>query len=285
MTKWEINDLLHIVAVYGEGHTNTLPNVKHLYKRIEDVELLSSYFYRIIESKRVRECLEFLTKVGVMDVLIYDFHKIYNMEQPKKYHIKDVFNHTVDVVERGASLDHKIAGLLHDIGKIYTYSYDEKSGVHFYGHQEYSYIIAKKFLKKINYDNNSIKKILYAVKFHMTWKDASLNHKTIIKYINNYGKDNVIFFIELAINDSNRQNSQSTKHLYEYIEFVKQYTPPKIKKLPFGGKDIMDVYNVKGKLVGKLKNMLIDNFENVENVTYEMCKSYLDIKIKDIRGE
>ena len=77
--------------------------------------------------------------------LIPELEKSKGFKQNNDWHIYDVYNHTLNVVDNVPSdLNLRLAALFHDIGKPDTYTEDENGVGHFYGHWDKS---KEKFLK------------------------------------------------------------------------------------------------------------------------------------------
>jgi len=80
-----------------------------------------------------------------------------------------------------------------------------------------------------------------------------MNKKTIRKMIAKYGKDQFMFFLDLALADSKRPERRQI--IYDIINFVKtdNYVPEQQMKMPVNGDMIMEHFNIKpGKEVGRL---------------------------------
>ena len=71
-------------------------------------------------------------------------------DQHNPYHEKDVFNHTLDVIDNMENdLILRLAALFHDIGKPETFSLDKNGIGHFYGHNVKSAEITEKIMKRL----------------------------------------------------------------------------------------------------------------------------------------
>ncbi len=84
------------------------------------------------------------------------------------HHHLDVWNHTLEVVKNidSKDLELKMAALLHDIGK--PFSYQDSEVRHFHGHPEVSYQMTKEILKKLGYEEDFIDNVSYLVRMHDT---------------------------------------------------------------------------------------------------------------------
>lgn len=85
------------------------------------------------------------------------------------HHNLDVWKHTIKVVEglQSADLEVKMAGLLHDIGKPFSYQEDNEIR-HFHGHPNISAQMSEVILTRIGYEQDFIDNVCYLVKMHDT---------------------------------------------------------------------------------------------------------------------
>lgn len=88
------------------------------------------------------------------------------------HHHLDVWGHTLEVVEniKSKDLETKMAALLHDIGK--PFSYQDEEVRHFHGHPEVSAKMTKEILKRMGYSETFIKDVIYLVSEHDTIIDV-----------------------------------------------------------------------------------------------------------------
>lgn len=83
------------------------------------------------------------------------------------HHHLDVWNHTLEVVSNvDEDLELRMAALLHDIGK--PFSYQEGEIRHFHGHPEVSFLMTKNILKRLGYEEEFIDNVSYLVRTHDT---------------------------------------------------------------------------------------------------------------------
>ena len=102
-------------------------------------------------------------------------------EQNNPWHIYDVWNHTLVALGNAPNdLDIRLALLLHDIGKPYSYQDDEK-GRHFKNHALKSYEISSKILLRLEYSENKIEELCFYIKKHSTDIDLSKVNNTNYK--------------------------------------------------------------------------------------------------------
>lgn len=163
---------------------------------------------RILVGKNVVRSLKFLVKTELMRHLIPEIYSIINLHQNTKYHCKDVWNHTLDVINNTPAIKNlRWAALLHDIGKASTLTI--KNGeIHFYCHEVVSAKTAEKVCDRFKMSNADKKEIIFLVKNHMKanlykqeWKNS-----TVWKFVKEAGEylDNLLLLSQADITSHNK---------------------------------------------------------------------------------
>lgn len=108
----------------------------------------------------------------LLDV-IPELNYMIGFEHKHPHHHLDVWQHTLEALNNlnTNDLEIKMAVLLHDIGKPFSYQDDEVR--HFHGHPEVSYEMTKKILVRLGYNEEFIKNVSYLVKTHDTIIDVN----------------------------------------------------------------------------------------------------------------
>lgn len=121
----------------------------------------------IISTGKIEENLEFLKEK------IPEITNMIGFEHNHPHHHLDVWNHTLEVIKNinNQDLELKMAALLHDIGKPFSYQDDEVR--HFHGHPEVSSKISENILKRLGYDEKFVKDVCYLVRTHDTIIDPN----------------------------------------------------------------------------------------------------------------
>lgn len=116
--------------------------------KVVSKERITNEFLQILMSEKPSKGLDLLYKAGVMKLIFPEFANLAGVEQRKDYHHKDVFYHTLQVVDNIALKTDKLwlryAALLHDIGKPPTKRFVEGTGWTFHGHEDYGARMLKK---------------------------------------------------------------------------------------------------------------------------------------------
>lgn len=105
-------------------------------------------------------------------LMIPELEKSKGFKQNNEWHIYDVYDHILNVVDNvELNINLRLAALFHDIGKPDTYTEDENGVGHFYGHWDKSNEIFLKFAKRNRLDKKQIIQISKLIKYH----DVNIN--------------------------------------------------------------------------------------------------------------
>ena len=117
---------------------------------------------RILLNKTINENMEYI--FGLIPELAF----MVGFEHRHPHHHLDVWEHTLKVVEniQVNDLEIIIAGLLHDIGKPFSYQDDEVR--HFKGHPQVSAKISQNILRRLGYRDKFVEHVEYLVRTHDT---------------------------------------------------------------------------------------------------------------------
>lgn len=224
-----------------------------------------------------------LYQTGLTKVMLPEFDDMMETTQNTPHHRFSVGEHTICAME-GIRADKvlRLSMLLHDVAKPVTKTTDEKGRDHFYGHPEKSAKMAEQILRRLKYDNDTIKRVIKFVRFHDDKPKADIVsvRKTISKIGAEYYPDLFEVFIadRLAQSEYKRDEKmayvESYKRLYEKITADKDCL--KIADLAVSGKDLMEHGIPQGPAVGeKLAFLLEYVLENPKENTREALLSHL----------
>jgi len=242
-------------------------------------ERINAEFSKILISKNFILGLQLLKDTGILSWMIPEFSKIDEIKKQGKHHgIKTLWEHTLEVLFVSKNtVEHRLAALLHDIGKISTLSLDDSGDIHFFGHQHISSNIAKRFLKDFKFNNEQIEKIVLAIKLHMDFI-SEIQIKTLRKKILQHSKENMLFAIDLAIADTKTPIRRSIIHEIKTFILNDEVIKEDKIKLPINGHDIMERFNLKpSKIVGELLKIVEDIFLN--NPTINISEIWKELEL------
>jgi len=140
--------------------------------------------------------------------LIPDLAKCKGFEQNNCWHIYDVYEHILKVVDGVSSnLTVRLAALFHDIGKPYVYTKDELGVGHFCGHWNKSKEIFMSFAKEYNLNEDLVKTVFKLIIYHdLNFENISDAMENVI--LNGFTKEELMMLFELKESDLLAQNEQ-----------------------------------------------------------------------------
>ena len=148
--------------------------------------------------------------------LIPELDKCKGFEQNNDWHIYDVYEHILHVVDNvSPNLIIRLAALFHDIGKPLSYTEDENGVGHFYGHWEASQKIFIEFANKYNIDLNIREKVSQLIYYHDI-NISKLDNVELKEIIDKFSNEVIIQLFELKRADLLAQNKKYNYILNEY---------------------------------------------------------------------
>ena len=258
--------------------SKTYQSMKNKVERIKIVsgERIGEEINKILLLDKPSRAFCMLDDIGLLDILFPELKQTQNIEQPRPYHDKDVYNHTMEVLDKIPSdLLLRMTALFHDIGKVKTQS--KKNGkISFINHETISSNLAKKILMRLKYPMNFIKKVCFLIENHMypkmydsKWKDSSVR-----RFVNKLG-DNIENIRLLNIADTKNFNNE----LFNRVKILKQKNMLMPKEELFNGNELIKIFNKPaGKWINEvkeyIKNLQFDNPKITKNEVLEKLKKY-----------
>ena len=101
--------------------------------------------------------------------VIPELQPMLGFDQCSPHHAYDLFAHTAHVVENvPADLTLRWAALLHDTGKVPTFTQDATGRGHFYGHAQESARMAEDILRRLQAPDAFRQRVVTLIELHMT---------------------------------------------------------------------------------------------------------------------
>jgi len=128
-------------------------------------ERIAQEMSKLLVALRAADSLRLLCDLGLMQHIVPELLAMRGMRQDI-YRYKDVFEHTLHVVENiEPELVLRWAALLHDIGKPRTIS-KIKGETHFFGHELVGVGMSRRILSRLRYDHDLIQRVTRLVGMH-----------------------------------------------------------------------------------------------------------------------
>jgi poly(A) polymerase len=164
-------------------HEEVLASVAELRNALTTVsaERIRDEFSRLITGDSPGRALKLADKTGITELFLPELSAL-KLEQDPVHRHKDVFLHTLAVVERTRRDDEvlRLSALLHDIGKPKTRKI-EPGGVTFHHHEVVGAEMAQKRLKALRYPNETVFAVTELIRLHhrfhtyrLGWSDSAV---------------------------------------------------------------------------------------------------------------
>ena len=236
-----------------------------LAPRLEKVSIdrIREEFFKILLSKKPSRGFLLMRSLGILKEVIPELIPAIGFDQRNPYHDRSVFQHTLTVMDNTPPVLHvRLAALLHDIGKPYTFTLDDKGIGHFYGHDKASVKIGKEILARLNCSTDLTERTLMLVKEHMI-HHPDLKKKGLKRQLQRVGEDRIHDLIDLQIADrlsksgnNDISNLLAKKRAIEAILDAKE--PFCRKHLALNGDDLKAMGYSEGKIIGKILEYLLN---------------------------
>jgi len=140
--------------------------------------------------------------------LIPELSMCKNFNQNNVWHVYDVFEHILHVVDGVPNnIVLRIAALFHDVGKPFVYKEDENGVGHFFGHWDKSNEIFCKFALKYEIEENTKNTISNLILYHDLNIDK-LSDERLEELINKFNNNDIIMLFQLKKSDLLAQNKE-----------------------------------------------------------------------------
>ncbi len=259
------------------------------------VERRTAELLKLLMTPKPSVGFKLLYITGVLDVAFPPVARLAGLKQTGKRHHKDIFEHTMKVLdtvaETGGALETRLAALLHDIGKPATRRFDEKTGWSFHGHEVVGQRMVKALGKQWRLPNSLVEKVQKLVRLHMrpiNLSDEGVTDSAVRRLGVQAGED-IDELIHLCRADVTSADPRRVKMYLENFEKVVKHLREVEEKdklrafqSPVRGDIIMAETGLEpGPLVGKLKRMIEEAILDGEIPNeYDAALAYLR-KIKD----
>ena len=218
-----------------------------------------------------------MQRSGELERLLPELAALVGIEQPRKSHGCNAFDHTLRVVdaaradnalEQPGDLEIMLAALLHDIGKAPTMEKDEATGeITFHGHQFVSERGTRKLLRRVAADRRGIDphRVATLVRHHMFDLDVKLSDKAIRRFSRRLGGPEMTYkLLDLRIAD--KRGGARPDRIGAILAFRKRVRAELEREAPFGlkdlavnGHDLMELGVPAGPELGRILNLLFEH--------------------------
>ena len=184
-------------------------------------------------------------------------------DQRNSHHAFDLFTHTAHVTANTpAELPMRWAGLLHDVGKVPTFTVDDRGHGHFYGHAKPGAAIADEILRRLKAPNALREEVVLLVQLHMTL--IVPEKKVVRRWLGKLGPDmldKLLTFQAADMGGKGITEEGELEQLQQIRDLIEEITQENacfcLKDLAVNGNDLMAL-GFRGKEIGNCLHHLLE---------------------------
>lgn len=255
-----------------------IASIRELAQRITIVsaERVRDEFIKILMSPNPRRGINILVDTGLAEIILPEIPKL-RLEIDEHHHHKDVYEHSITVLEQAIMLEDRIgspdliirlAALLHDIGKPKTRSFIDGGGVSFHHHEVVGARLVRKRLQELRFDANTIKAVETLTALHLRfhgYSDGEWSDSAVRRYVRDAGEllTHLHVLTRADCTTRNRAKAARLSSTYDSLEMridglMKEEELSKIRP-DLNGAQVMALLNLKpSRQVGEAMDFLME---------------------------
>ena len=166
-------------------------------------ERVREEWLRTLSAERPSLGFEVMRRTGILGVTYPELVEQHGCAQ-NRYHAYDVWTHSLhcmDACSRGPV--HRLAGLLHDLGKPRTRELSEKTQDYtFYNHEQVGAGMAEVWLRRYRFSNDQCERVVHLVRNHLVCYTDEWSDGAVRRFVRRVGTGNIDDLLELARADA-----------------------------------------------------------------------------------
>ncbi len=237
---------------------------------------------KLLRGRHPADALRYLYRVRALGIMLPELVNLVDLHESSPVHHKDVWAHTLKVVERApATAPMRWAALLHDIGKPWTRVVDDDR-VTFHRHEKHGAMLFEGIRKRFKFDNATGDEVAFIIEHHGRtpqytgeWSDAAV--RRYVREMDPYVASMLEFARADLTTDVDEKRRRALARIDELEERIDELQRRRELRptLPTGlGDELMDRFDLEpSPLIGELKDYLEEGivegwFENERDSRY-----------------
>ena len=244
----------------------TAEAIKSLAPNLEKIsaERIQAELVKLLVSdhpERIQDACE----LGITKVVLPEWDDMVGVKQNTPHHKYDVAAHTVHALQNVKNDKVlRLTMLFHDMGKPVMKTTDENGRDHFKGHAIASEQIAKTVMKRLKFDNDTIRKVTNLVAYHDYRMEPT--GANVRRAMHEIGVELFPYYLAVRLADTKAQSSYERRGKLEniiqirelYRNALRNKECVTLKDLAVTGTDLINLGIAPGKKLGTLLNELLD---------------------------
>lgn len=244
----------------------TAEAVKELAPTLENIsaERIQTELVKLLVSphpERIQDAFE----LGITKVILPEWDAMAGVEQNTPHHKYDVAGHTLQAmknIKRDKIL--RLTMLFHDMGKPAVKQTDEAGRDHFKGHALVSEEIARRIMRRLKFDNDTVKKVTRLVCYHDYRMEAT--PANVRRAMNRIGVELFPYYLAVRMADVKAQSTYKRREKIENIVAVRELYQQALineecvtlRQLAVSGRDLMNLGMRPGREMGSMLSELLE---------------------------
>ena len=201
---------------------------------IVSVERVSDELGKLLRSQAPRVGLQLLVDSGIADIVLPELPAL-KLQIDEHFHHKDVYEHSLTVLDQAIELEAsrhpgkapdlilRLAAILHDIGKPATKRTESGGVVTFHHHDVVGAKLAKKRLKELRYDNETVADVSRLIELHLRffgYTDGAWTDSAVRRYVRDAGPllERLHILTRADVTTRNRRKADRLAFAYDNLE-------------------------------------------------------------------
>lgn len=252
---------------------NTKRAIEELAPAIEKIsaERIQIELVKLLVSSHPEE-IKTVYELGLSRIILPEFDRMMQTPQNNKHHIFSVGEHTIQTLMNvRADKILRLTMLFHDVAKPVCKSTDEEGQEHYYKHPAVGAQMTKDILKRLKFDNDTIKRTCKLIEAHDD--RPQISPRNVRHAINRIGVEQFPDIFEVKRADILGQSEYKKKEKLAYVdeyertyeEIISQNQCIQKKDLQINGRDLIAMGMKPGKQMGQVIDQLFESvLENPE---------------------
>ncbi len=233
-------------------------------------ERITDEFLKILSQPVPSTGLRILYETRVLEIVFPELVSMVGVEQKDTYHHKDVFDHTLKVLDNLAQVTEnpvlRFTALVHDIGKPRVKRFVEGSGWTFYGHELVGVRMLKQIIPRMRLSREYLRYTQKMTRLHMRPLQLigeGVTDSAIRRLLVHAGDEikDLMMLCRADITSGNPKRVEKHLENFDYVAErmleVEEKDRMRAFQSPVRGDEIMQICGISpGPMVGKLKKMI-----------------------------
>ena len=246
---------------------------------IISAERIRDEFSKLLLTPAPRRGIELLVETGLAELVMPEIPAL-RLERDEHHHHKDVYQHSLTVLDQAIELEEsrgsfegpdlvlRLAALMHDIGKPATRRLEPGGVVTFYHHDVVGSKIAKKRLRELRFDNDTINDVARLIELHLRffgYTEGAWTDSAVRRYVRDAGPllERLHILTRADVTTRNKRKSHMVSFAYDDLETrvaeLAELEEMQAVRPDLDGEQIMAILGIRpGREVGEAYRFLLE---------------------------